>query len=95
MCAGAQSFTCQFLGDLRAGFEGLRENLRAGLSFSASGSPNWGGCIGGYSRRPDKEAYIRWSQLGCFSPLMRYHGLQPREPWYYDEETVRIYGFLA
>lgn len=93
--AGSQSYVCQFLGDLRAGFNGLRENIRAGLSFSASGIPNWGGCIGGYSARPDKEVYLRWTQLACFTPLMRYHGHQPREPWYYDQETVEIYGYYA
>jgi alpha-glucosidase (family GH31 glycosyl hydrolase) len=93
--AGAQRFVCQFLGDLKQGYAGIRENIYAGLSFSASGIPNWGGCIGGYFTRPTKEEYIRWTQLGCFNPIMRYHGGQPREPWYYDEETIAIYKFHA
>jgi alpha-D-xyloside xylohydrolase len=32
--------------------------------------------------------YVRWTQLGALSPLMRAHGLRPREPWAFGEEAL-------
>jgi hypothetical protein len=64
--------------------------VRAGLSAALSGYPYWGHDIGGYAGTPTKDLYIRWLELGVFSPIMQLHGTTPREPWYYDDETVYI-----
>jgi alpha-D-xyloside xylohydrolase len=33
---------------------------------------------------------VRWTQLGALSPLMRAHGLRPREPWAFGEQALDI-----
>ena len=40
--------------------------------------------------KPSPELYIRWAQWGLLSPLSRFHGTTPREPWEYGERAVRI-----
>jgi alpha-D-xyloside xylohydrolase len=77
-------------GDQHAEWSSLPKIVRAGLSAAMSGFPFWGHDIGGYAGTPTKKLYIRWMQLGAFSPVMQFHGITPREPWQFDEETVRI-----
>ena len=66
----------------------MRAALRGGLNLAASGCPFWGCDIGGYAGRPDEETYLRWVAWGAFSPFMRVHGTEPREPWEYSERAV-------
>ena len=60
------------------------------------GYPNFGSDIGGY-RSGDgtlgrtKELFIRWAQLGAFSPLMENGGNKEHRPWAFDSETLEIY----
>lgn len=77
-------------GDQHSEWSSLPRVVRAGLSAALSGFPYWGHDIGGYAGTPSKKLYIRWLQLGAFSPIMQWHGMTPREPWHFDEETVRI-----
>jgi hypothetical protein len=86
-CAGNATF---WGGDQSSNWNDLPRVVRAGLSAALSGFPYWGHDIGGYSGTPTKKLYIRWLELGAFSPIMQLHGTTPREPWYYDDETVRI-----
>jgi alpha-glucosidase (family GH31 glycosyl hydrolase) len=51
--------------------------------------------VGGYDGKPDEEVYVRWVEYGTFSPLMRFHGNQPREPWYYSDFAVGTYKKYA
>ena len=44
---------------------------------------------------PEPAVYMRWTQFGCFSPLMRCHGRTPREPWNYGTAAVDNYKFCA
>jgi alpha-D-xyloside xylohydrolase len=39
---------------------------------------------------PDPTLYVRWAQWGLLSSHSRFHGLGPREPWYFGEDAVRI-----
>lgn len=61
-----------------------------------SGYPNFGSDIGGY-RSGDgtlgrtKELFIRWAQLGSFSPLMENGGNKEHRLWAFDNETLNIY----
>ncbi len=82
-------------GDQFANWQQMRSLLPAGLSAGMSGAPFWGHDIGGYIGDPGTDLYIRWAQFGAFSPLMQYHGIQPREPWYFGEEAVNAYRRLA
>jgi alpha-glucosidase (family GH31 glycosyl hydrolase) len=86
-CAGNSTF---WGGDQSSSWSDFPRVVRAGLSAALSGYPYWGHDIGGYAGTPTKDLYIRWLELGAFSPIMQLHGATPREPWYYDDETVRI-----
>lgn len=86
-CAGNATF---WGGDEASTWNDFPRVVRGGLSASLSGFPYWGHDIGGYAGTPTKNLYIRWLELGAFSPIMQMHGTTPREPWYYDDETVRI-----
>ena len=86
-CAGDSAF---WGGDESSSWNDFPRVVRAGLSAALSGYPYWGHDIGGYAGTPTKALYIRWLELGAFSPIMQLHGTTPREPWYYDDETVRI-----
>jgi alpha-D-xyloside xylohydrolase len=63
---------------------------RAGLSAALSGYFYWGHDVGGYAGTPTKKLYLRWVELGALSPIFQLHGTTPREPWVFDDETVRI-----
>lgn len=77
-------------GDQKAEWRGLKMVVRGGLSTALSGFPFWGHDIGAYTDTPTKELYIRWLQAGTFSPIMQFHGIDAREPWHYDDETIQI-----
>lgn len=93
--AGIQQYACVRAGDQPAEFAHMRTVIRAGLSSAVSGIPFWGHDVGGYWGHPSKELYLRWAQLGAFSPIMQFHGVEPHEPWAFDDETVRIYRKFA
>jgi hypothetical protein len=86
-CAGNSTF---WGGDQGCSWNDFPRVVRAGLSAALSGYPLWGHDIGGYAGTPTKNLYIRWLELGALSPIMQLHGTTPREPWYYDDETVKI-----
>ena len=73
-------------------------NLKT-FNFSLrAGYANFGSDIGGYRRGPGKlgrtkELFIRWAQLGAFSPLMENGGDKEHRPWKFDNnnETLNIY----
>lgn len=82
--------------------DGLPTAVRAMVNVSMAGLPVHGSDIGGWhdivSPPTDKELFLRWAELGAYSPWMRAHGgfLHPvREPWRFDGETVTIYRRLA
>jgi alpha-glucosidase (family GH31 glycosyl hydrolase) len=92
---GTQVDAGQMAGDHATDFRGLDETISGGLSLSTSGFSNWGGDTGGYWGKGDEELYLRWVEFGTFSPLMRFHGTEPREPWFYSETAVTTYKKLA
>ena len=50
-----------------------------------SGSPEW------KINKPPDDLYIRWSQFGALSPIMRFHSHHGvREPWKYKKQTLNI-----
>lgn len=92
---GDQRWAAQFAGDHPANFAGLQSVLTGALSLSACGFSTWGSDIGGFLGWPEPAVYMRWTEFGCFSPLMRCHGRTPREPWDYGEAAVANYKFYA
>ena len=104
--AGTQRFVAaQWPGDQDTDWDdgdGLSAAVRAMLNASMCGFPVHGSDIGGwydwFAPFTTKELYIRWAEVGCYSPLMRAHGGpmgRNREPWKFDEETVEIYRTLS
>lgn len=92
---GDQKWVAQFAGDHPSNFKGLESVLTGALTLSACGFSIWGSDLGGFLGWPEPAVYIRWTQFGCFSPLMRCHGRTPREPWHYGERAVDNYKYYA
>jgi alpha-D-xyloside xylohydrolase len=69
----------------------MQATLRGGLSYALSAPGFWSHDIGGFfGPELTPELYVRWTQLGALSPLMRAHGLRPREPWAFGERALEI-----
>ena len=59
----------------------------------ALGYTNFGCDIGGYrsgngTLGRTKELFIRWAQLGTFSPLMENGGCKEHRPWEFDKASA-------
>jgi alpha-D-xyloside xylohydrolase len=92
--AGVQRFPFAWAGDNRGSFawdDGLPSVLLAGLNAALSGISLWGSDIAGYAGTPSKEVFIRWTQLGAFSPFMQVHMTSNLGPWDFDAETLEIF----
>lgn len=92
---GIESTPALWAGDQGASWDQLRRLVTAGMSTSISGMPYWSHDIGGFYGECSPELYMRWLQLGAFSPLMQFHGNTPREPWHFGEPAVEAYRLLA
>ncbi|MBM3134898.1 MAG: hypothetical protein FJZ89_06375, partial [Chloroflexi bacterium] len=104
--AAAQRFiTVQWPGDQDTDWDdgdGLPAAVRAMLNVSMCGFPVHGSDVGGwydwFTPPTTKELFLRWAEIGAYSPLMRAHGGpigRNREPWKFDQETVEIYRALS
>lgn len=93
--AGSQRYPGQWSGDAESTPAGMAATVRAGLSWAVSAPGPWAHDIGGFSggdpvTGPSPALYVRWAQFGCLSPLTRFHGLTPREPWAFGDEALAI-----
>ena len=93
--AGSQRYPVHWSGDAQATFGGMAGALRAGLGFACAGGAFWGHDIGGFwgpdaFAPPSARLYVRWAQFGLLSPIARFHGTTPREPWEFGDEAVAI-----
>lgn len=89
--AGSQRWMASFSGDHRCNFTGLRAALTGALNLGSCGFSIWSTEMGGFFGQPDPEVYARWIEFSTFNPLMRMHGTEPREPWNYGDEAVKLY----
>lgn len=88
-----------WVGDQDATFDGLQDALLNMYYSAQQGYLGFGSDIGGYrtdgsapkSLGRTKELFIRWAQLGAFSPLMENGGGGEHRPWMFDDETTNIY----
>ncbi len=108
---GTQSVTPMiWSGDPSASFDdtgGIPGTLRSALNAGISGLPYWGSDISGYTclhdPPADKEVYLRWAELGAFSPDMHDEnacaaappGSPPKWTLWSDAETTTVYGDYA
>lgn len=90
---GANSWS----GDIKSSWSVLHNQISAGLNFSICGIPYWNTDIGGFNSceyYPEgikdprfRELYVRWTQFGAFTPMMRSHGTcTPREIYQFGEK---------
>ncbi|GAA0377267.1 alpha-xylosidase [Acrocarpospora corrugata] len=84
---GGQRHPAQWSGDVDATYPAMGSTIRGGLSHGLSGIPFWSHDAGGFTGTPTPDLYIRWSQFGALSPLVRFHGTSSREPWEFPEHA--------
>ena len=87
-----------WVGDQDGTFEGLKWALNNMYHSARKGYLAFGSDIGGYRNDDNfpqtgrgKELFIRWAQVGAFSPLMENGGGGEHRPWKFDNETTTIY----
>lgn len=88
-----------WVGDQDGTFDGIRDALSNMYWSSNRGYVAHGSDIGGFRTDKDaypvlgrpKDAFIRWAQLGAFSPVMENGGGGEHRPWMFDDETTEIY----
>jgi alpha-D-xyloside xylohydrolase len=87
--AGSQRYPGQWGGDAESTVVGMQATLRGGLSYALSAPGLWSHDIGGFfGPELTPELYVRWTQFGAMSPLMRAHGIRPREPWVFGDAAL-------
>ena len=93
--AGSQRYPLGFSGDTTQTWKSL--DFQPGFTATASNIayPWWSHDIGGHCMgKKDDELYVRWVQLGVFSPVMRLHSTNNefagKEPWNYSGPVGRI-----
>lgn len=84
-----------YAGSSEISWEGLREISSSTLSASNIGVSFWSHDVGGnHGGVEESELYIRYVELGCFSPILRFHAARgvyyKREPWRWDVKTETI-----
>lgn len=92
-------FAC-WVGDQDATFAGMTNALNNMYQSYVNNYLVFGSDIGGYRDQPvtngrDKDLFIRWAQLGAFSPLMENGGGGEHRPWIFDQQTNDIYKLFA
>jgi alpha-D-xyloside xylohydrolase len=89
--AGSHRYPGQWGGDAESTVAGMQATVRGGLSYAMSAPGFWSHDIGGFfGPELSPELYVRWTQMGALSPLMRAHGLRPREPWAFGERALEV-----
>lgn len=91
--SGVQRFTSTWTGDNMATWDHLKLAVQMLQRLSVSGISFSGSDIGGFTGEPEAELYVRWIQLGVFSPLMRVHSsgdTRDREPWTFGAQYEKI-----
>lgn len=86
--AGSQRYAAVWTGDNVSSWEHLDLALPMLLSLGISGVPFAGTDVAGFFGAPSAELFVRWMQVGAFSPLFRNHtifGSPRQEPWSFGE----------
>lgn len=109
--AGQQRYGCNvWTGDVASTWDMLRRSVPAMLNFSMTGNPNTNTDIGGffcngYNKKTldntavknplFQELFVRWMQMGTFTPMMRSHGADiKREIYYFGQKGETVYDAI-
>ncbi|KAF4757641.1 hypothetical protein FOZ63_026104, partial [Perkinsus olseni] len=90
----SQVFGPMYTGDSVAEWSNLQAVIPMITALAATGGFSFTGSdIGGFTGNPDAELYTRWFQLSAAtSAFFRLHSdihSPPRDPWFYDETTLK------
>lgn len=84
--------------DVSRSWGGLQPQVKLMLSSGLSGLAYMGSDLGGFAVDPenprDEELYVRWVQMGAFSPTMRTHAQLQPEPYHYPEQEEILKRFV-
>lgn len=85
--------------DVSRSWGGLRPQVRIMLNSSLSGLGYMSHDVGGFAitdttRVTDPELYVRWVQLGTFSPILRTHAQQEAEPFRYPQHQTTLLNLV-
>lgn len=89
---GLQRFSVfPWSGDVARSWGGLEPQIRIMLNSGLSGLGYMSHDVGGFAideANPiDPELYVRWLQLGLFSPVLRTHSQNYAEPYHYPDQA--------
>ena len=84
-----------YAGETEVSWDGLKEISSSMLSAANIGVSFWSHDVGGnHGGIEESELYIRYVELGTFSPILRFHAARGnyynREPWRWDIKTETI-----
>jgi alpha-D-xyloside xylohydrolase len=101
---GSHAFPGSWAGDNEPNFgdNGLPSVIVAGQCAAMSGYAIWGHDVGGYQDTnfsvSPPNLLMRWTQFGCFSPIMQMHRQVTKEmqyPWRFGDDALNNYVFFA
>lgn len=85
-------------GDVSRSWAGLQPQVRIMINSGLSGLAYMSHDVGGFAIDPSNplipELYVRWLQLGLFSPVLRTHAQQYAEPYNYPEHAAVIHSLI-
>jgi len=100
--SGSQKYCTMFwAGDQNVDWsldDGLASVIPAALSLGMTGGGLHHSDIGGYTTlfgmKRTKELFMRWAEMGAFTPIMRTHeGNKPGDNWQFDSDDETIHHF--
>lgn len=84
--------------DVSRSWGGLQPQVTIMLGAGMSGLGYMSHDVGGFAVDPehpyDPELYVRWLQLGAFSPILRTHAQFKAEPYHYPQHQAVIMDFI-
>jgi alpha-glucosidase len=91
--SGVQRYAATWTGDNVADSEHMICGAGLVNSLGLSGVPFTGFDVGGFAGEASADLFVKWTVLGAFSPLFRFHSMinsKDAEPWAFGEEAEEI-----
>ncbi len=98
---GSSKYGALWAGDTGNPDEGLRSALIGMQRCAVMGYPIWGSDTGGYPKKLEREATMRWMGFACFSPIMEVGPTNNLGFWgmdyepSFDQELLAIWRFYS
>lgn len=97
--AGLQRYSVfPWSSDVARTWEGLEPQVKIMLNSGLSGLGYMSSDIGGFATSPDApldpELYLRWIQLGSFTPMLRTHAQRQPEPYHFPSVEKEVLNYV-